>query len=173
MSKLARWLPVVGFETTYEVSDFGDVRSLSRTVAARLGHRPIIGKVLKQKTSAAGYRCVQLCDGRRIKDARVHRLVAEAFIPKTGYLVRHIDGDKKNNRLDNLAWGSQLDNEADKRRHGRIIYGPKHHNAKLTADLIRQIRSSAKTDLQWSKELGVARNAIYSVRKGLTWSHVQ
>lgn len=167
-----QWRHVVGFESTYEVSDNGRVRSLSRTVAANFGPRPICGRVLKLKISAAGYPSVQLCDGKRIRDVQVHRLVAEAFLEKTGFLVRHLDGNPKNNRLANLAWGSHSDNEADKRRHGRQVEGVNHHRAKLNRELVILIRESVIPDLQLSRELKIGRYAIYSVRKGLTWRHV-
>ena len=115
---------------------------------------------------------VQLCDGKRVRDAHVHRLVAEAFLARNGFLVRHLDGDPANNIVGNLAWGSYTDNEADKRRYGRRVEGLKHHNSKLTPSLVRDIRKSQKTDLQLSRELQIARYAIYAARKRITWKHV-
>lgn len=62
-------------------------------------------------------------DGNRYKEY-VHRLVAEAFIPNPeGYpLVRHLDDDPSNNSVENLAWGTQLDNVHDAIEHGRFRY---------------------------------------------------
>ena len=58
----------------------------------------------------------------------VHRLVLEAFVgPRPeGMVARHLNGDPGDNRLENLAWGTQSENNYDKVRHGT------HHNANKT-----------------------------------------
>lgn len=86
-----KWLPVRSFEASYEVSDCGGVRSL-RT-----------GKPLAQRLWNSGYRGVQLWAGNKAYSRSVHRLMAEAFLAiAPGMQVNHIDGDKENNRIDNL-----------------------------------------------------------------------
>jgi hypothetical protein len=58
-----------------------------------------------------------------------HRLIALAFHGEpTGPLVRHLNGDPSDNRPDNLAWGTQLENMADAKRLGELRYGLEHHN---------------------------------------------
>ncbi len=60
----------------------------------------------------------------------VHRLVFEAFNgpAPVGLFVCHLDGDRQNNRLDNLVLGSGLDNARDRTRHGRTAHGEIHHH---------------------------------------------
>lgn len=97
------WREISGWEGKYYVSDAGDVWSRHS------------GRVLASQTDSVGYKRVTLA-GRHI--VRIHRLVATAFLEQTGPLVRHLDGDKSNNRLDNLAWGTSSDNTRDSIRHG-------------------------------------------------------
>lgn len=119
-----RWLPVVGFEGKYEVSDLGRVRSLDRMVSTSngTGLRPCQGRVLStQKRDGNGYVQHTLSDGTRKRPATAHVLVLEAFIgPRPdGNIIRHLDGNSLNNTLSNLRWGTQAANVADTIRHGR------------------------------------------------------
>lgn len=86
-----KWRPVVGFEGKYAVSDRGRVRSLHT------------GRLLVQRLWNSGYPSVQLWAGNKAHSRSVHRLMGEAFLGLVhGLQVNHIDGDKENNRLENL-----------------------------------------------------------------------
>lgn len=115
-----QWLPVPGFEGAYEVSDQGRVRSLPRPRAK--------GDVIKADISTTGYPYVTLTYRGHRRKRRVHQLVAEAFIgPRSPDMeVRHLDGDRLNPRLTNLAYGTSSQNKLDAVRHGT------HHNAAKT-----------------------------------------
>lgn len=171
------WRPVLGFEGCYEVSNLGRVRSIARIVQCRNGRRMAEGRVLKPKLRDDGYYfCVSLSNGaNKLRHANVHRLVAEAFVAGIGQVVRHLDGNSHNNAASNLAWGSYEDNEADKRRHGRIHIGEKHHNAVLNDELVRQIRflhSRGHTQLKIAASLGLGRGVVGTVVRGEHWKHV-
>ena len=118
-----RWLPVVGFEGRYEVSDRGRVRSLNRLVRTTGGMRTHRGRILSTlKRDGDGYIQHSLCDGpNHRRAAKTHTLVLEAFVgPRgRGQVTRHLDGDVLNNQLSNLAWDSQAENVRDIVRHGR------------------------------------------------------
>ena len=104
------WRPVVGYEGLYEVSSYGRVRSLDGFIVDSLGYKRLHkGKVLSPAKDKNGYLKVNLhCNGK-CKIIRVHRLVAQAFIPNTDNLpmVNHKDEDKTNNNIDNLEWCDQ------------------------------------------------------------------
>ena len=107
------WKCIKGLEGTYGVSSFGMVRSLPRLAWNGYLWHQIPGCVLKQRMSSGGYPMVTLWQKGIKKDCLVHILVCEAFHghrPKDEYEVDHIDGNKRNNRADNLRWVSHLDN---------------------------------------------------------------
>ena len=98
------WKPIKGYEGLYEVSNFGNVRSLKRNTTE--------GKVLKQGWHTRGYSNVSLSKGNNHKTRSIHRLVAETFIPNPNNLpeVNHKDGNKKNNCVENLEWVTRIEN---------------------------------------------------------------
>lgn len=102
------WKDIVGFEGIYQVSNFGEVKSLDRFVQVGKGIRFRQGMVLKQKTTKGGYLCVHLRNQDKECHPTVHRLVAEHFIgnPDIKPTVNHIDGNKKNNKVQNLEWAT-------------------------------------------------------------------
>ena len=101
------WRPIVGYEGLYEVSNTGQVRGLDRYVKYSDGriylHK---GKVLSPIKDRDGYLQVNLCYSGRINSIKIHRLVAQAFIPNPDNLpqVNHKDEVKTNNNVDNLEW---------------------------------------------------------------------
>jgi hypothetical protein len=108
-----RWLPVPDWP--YEVSDLGRVRSVDRQL--RDG-RTAGGVLLTPWRDGKGYLCVTLRDGFRVRRVRVHRLVKRVHTgPPRGRQVRHKDDVKDNVTLANLKYGTQKDNERDKRRN--------------------------------------------------------
>jgi hypothetical protein len=84
---------------------------------------------MMQQPNAHGYPSVRLTlEGKRTRIA-VHRLVASRFLPPRPSLkheVRHLNGDKTDNRASNLAWGTAKENAADREAHGRTSRGPQH-----------------------------------------------
>jgi len=128
-----RWLPVVGYEGSYEVSDIGRVRSLERVVTFKDGRRRTIRAcTLRLRSQKSGHLYVTLCKSGTTKHHRVHRLVLAAHYgpPSEGQVARHLDGNPKNNVLGNLAWGSVQENTRDTVRHG-------HHHLTMRAECPR------------------------------------
>lgn len=122
------WREVVGWEGYYEVSSQGNVRSVDRVVMRSNG-RPHTwrGKNLSPGTQKrTGYKYLVLSrPGEKKLTVRVHRLVAEAFIPNPDRLplVLHGDGTRTNNHVDNLRWGTTSDNLKDAVKHGTYRNG--------------------------------------------------
>lgn len=103
------WRSVKGYEELYQVSNYGQIRSVDRFVGYRYKGKQRIykGRLLKQ-VERNGYLSVSLSKGNNIKQKSIHRLVAEAFLPNPSNLplVNHIDENKKNNMVSNLEWCS-------------------------------------------------------------------
>lgn len=106
------WLPVVGYEGFYEVSNLGNVRSLDRLLNGAVNKYFAPSKILKQSTISSGYRCVKLSKNGVSRTHLVHRLVANCFCAnrQPGFIVNHIDENKFNNGFENLEWVSRYDN---------------------------------------------------------------
>ena len=100
----------------YEVTSDGRVFSISSNWRG-YGRRE-----MRQHDNGDGYLVVRLTVGGKRRKFRVHQLVALAYHgPKPGedYEVRHLDGNPKNNRAGNLAWGTRSENAKDRVKHGR------------------------------------------------------
>lgn len=123
-----KWKPIPGWESSYEVSNHGRVRSLDRTVIRSNGAPlPLRGRVLRPATLKHGYQQVALSEGTGAS-VEVHVLVAAAFIgPRPeGLEVCHNDGNPRNNHIDNLRYDTKSSNSHDTVRHGT------HNNARKT-----------------------------------------
>lgn len=103
------WKAVMGFEGVYEVSDTGRVKRVAP------GPGTYVGRILSPMTDRKGYLYVRL-DGRI---QRIHRLVLAAFVGPSELLVRHLDGNPQNNALENIRYGTPIENSADRIAHGR------------------------------------------------------
>lgn len=110
------WLPVVGYEGYYEVSNLGNVRSVRYNHVGEV----IYSRIIKPCTKANGYFGVVLSKQSTTTNYLVHRLVAITFLENPFDLpeVNHKDGDKTNNAITNLEWVSSSDNLAHAYRNG-------------------------------------------------------
>jgi NUMOD4 motif-containing protein/HNH endonuclease len=173
-----RWLPVVGYEGRYEVSDLGRVRSLDRLTVASNGRRArVLGRILRPAPDRKGYLQLQILPasaGRRSGTRKVHHLVLEAFVgPSLGRETRHLDGARGNNSLENLSWGTAEENTADKIRHGTMMRGEGHANSKLNAEAIKVIRHCARQGARHRVLAGlyrVSRATVSMVALGKRWA---
>lgn len=120
--KEEKWLPIVGHENAYEVSDLGRVRSITRTTIRRDG-KPLTrrGQLLSWQIDSGGYAQVVLFVAGARHRQSVHRLVLTTFVGQapTGTEACHTDDDSLNNRLDNLRWDTRSANIQDMVRNGR------------------------------------------------------
>jgi hypothetical protein len=136
------WRPVVGYEGVYEVSSLGRVRSLNRHADHPRGPLNIRGMQISPFKNARGYLRVSLRDSGARSKRTVHSLVLEAFIgPRPGGMQsRHLNGNKADNRPENLTWGTAKQNIADKRAHGTQPLGSECVSAKLDERDVIEIR---------------------------------
>ncbi len=112
------WLPVVGYEGLYEVSNTGRVKSLRNST--RIKDRE--NGIMQQKFDTKGYLRVNLTKDKKSKALLVSRLVANAFIPKVDGFdeVGHNDDNKENNTVENLYWTNRSENLTHNGLHLRI-----------------------------------------------------
>ena len=170
-----QWLPVVGYEGFYSVSNKGNVRAEERVIqsANRFGpmHKHLKRKDVKQSNGRHGYKLVRFCKDGKAVTKTVSRIVLEAFKgPPIGNAneAMHLDHDVKNNALNNLEWGTRQTNEDQKTAAGR-----RNNWSKLSADDVEGIRALRETGVTL-KQIGQKYNTHLSnvslILKGTTWS---
>lgn len=144
------------------------------------GTKSVVGttwKPMKPGRSGSGYRMVILRKNNKSHMRYIHVLVLEAFVgprPK-GMVACHNDGNKENNCVENLRWGTRQSNEADKAKHMTKVQGAKHFLAKMDDDIVRCVRErhAAGITQQALADLhGVDQVTISQVITGKTWKHV-
>ena len=107
----------------------------------------------------------------------VHKLVLEAFggTRPDGMECCHNDGDPKNNRIENLRWGTGKENAADCTRHGRRHVGAQNWNAKLSPSEVVKIRRLillGTSYMNLARYFGVTPSSISAIAHSRNWKHI-
>lgn len=127
-----------------------------------------------------GYLRVNLTppEGGKYKTFSVHRLVLELFVGlcPDGMEFRHLDGNKQNNRIGNLAWGTQEQNRDDIRRHhGSYQRGEDHSQRVLGEQDVLEIRrrcSAGETQRSVGEDYGIGDGHVSLIVHRKIWSHI-
>lgn len=122
------WRDVVGYENIYQVSSLGRVKHLPTTVIEVSSSGEVITSrvtkeyILKQCQNNQTYSHVGLVKNGKVNSIGLHRVIAEAFVPRLPQQteVHHIDRNRQNNSVSNLQWLSPAEHDdvhRDKPRH--------------------------------------------------------
>jgi HNH endonuclease/NUMOD4 motif len=178
-----RWVPVVGYELVYEVSDEGRVRrqpGYVKSPRAASGWRLKKGGELKPAV-IRGYQSVNLCKDGHATGRKVHILVADAFIGLRpfGKTVNHKDGKKSNNRPDNLEYVSIAENNQHAYdvcgKRYKMPRGEKNHYAKLVDVEVIEIRRLRNSGLRLrviAEQFGICIQSVANIAKRKSWTHI-
>jgi len=163
------WKPIAGFETLYEVSNTGRVRPIKRP-----------NLILAPRFTKRGYVRAALSKNSKQTALLVHRLVATAFIgapPSPTHQINHIDGNKSNNRADNLEWVTAQENALHAYERGLMVRhkGTLHGCAKLSDEQIAEIKALAgqMTQREIAEKFGVGQSQVSRILTGKRWGHVR
>jgi hypothetical protein len=158
------WKPVFNFEGLYEVSNFGNIKTI------KTGHikKPSHNKKDNRMQIALWKNNIQTM-------LRVHRIVLFAFKgkPPVEHEGCHNDGNPRNNHLSNLRWDTASNNQRDRAKHGTSNRGERCAAAKLTEAQALSIISDPRPQSQIANEYGVLQNTISRIKTGRRWSHLQ
>ena len=163
---MGRWQGIKSWP--YEVSNRGRVRRTGRSS----GTRP--GLVLVGEISSRGYRRVLLQHGGQRKKHTVHRLVAVAFLEHDPdrLTINHINGDQLDNRVENLEWCTQSENQLHAYRTGLQLAGEHSGRAKLTQEQVGEIRrryAKGETQTALAREFPVNQSMISKIVRREFW----
>lgn len=167
---------------TYEISNFGRIRTKSRRI--RYTHavtknehfRLTECRMLQTCKNSNGYLCCQLYKDKKSYNKRVHRLVAEAFLEKIQGLdtVNHIDGNKINNFVNNLEWCTDSQNHIHAVNMGLQARGSDLKISKLNekgATAIKRMLNDGFSKGYIARLFDVSRTAVILIAQGKTWKH--
>ena len=168
---MEEWRDITGYEGSYQISNLGQVKSLNRTDTTG---RSVKEKILKGTLNKDGYLCVDFKkDGKR-KSFRVHRLVAEAFIPnfENKPCVDHINTIRDDNRVENLRWVTHkenVNNVISKERYSEARKGEKNpmYGKKHAEETMQKLRKKV-----YCKELDKTYESIAEAEKQLDINHI-
>ena len=152
---------IKGYDGIYEVNELGQVRSIDRIVKSKNGRTMHYkGKELKPAINQDGYSMVLLSKNGITKMRKVHRLVADAFIPNPDNLpeIHHLNHDRKDNRIQNLAWVTITEQRDE---HWRAAKGTK---LRVVGHGIDKIFISA---MAVQRELGISNSYVSMVANGI------
>jgi len=171
---MEQWKDCVGWEGLYEVSNYGNVRSIQRKTKNFSGFCLRGGKQLKKILGTRGYEVVNLTCYKARKQVFVHKLVLEAFCgpAPVGFEACHNDGNRLNNSLNNLRWDTRKNNHQDKKKHGTWQVGEKANNVKFTNEVIFDIRKNKLTPTQANKKYGMSISHAKRIINGYGWPHI-
>jgi hypothetical protein len=166
------WKDIEGYEGLYQVSTFGNIKSLPK----RKGFLFTKERILKPKLTIKGYLEVTLRKNNYSNYKRINRLVAEAFIPNPENKpeVNHKDGNKQNNNDWNLEWNTNQENKSHAVKNKLNSFGEKCYLSKLTEEDVLKLRSlkgKMKTkDLAY--KFKITRLTVYRILNNKLWKQL-
>lgn len=147
------WKPIEGYCGLYEVSNTGKIKAITKSIDSGKCHRKWKEHIMCTAEDKKGYLRTVLSKQGVSKTVKVHRLVAQAFIPNPLNLpqINHKDGNKQNNAVENLEWCDQSTNMKEACRTGLIVRkGENNSQHKLT-----------HKDVEWIRNHYVARDCSF------------
>jgi hypothetical protein len=165
------WKDVPEFQGILQISNFGNAKTFDRV---RSDNRIERGKTCSQKVKKNGYLEISIRNGEKKRWFLMHRLVAKLFLEETSetQCVNHKNGNKKDNRVENLEFTTFKENSNHAVRTGLCKNEEIHYKAKLTKLNVIEIRNSVESNEELALKFGVSKSTIKYVKQRKTWKYV-
>lgn len=179
--KIEEWKDIEGYEGYYQVSSFGNIRSLDRLIdfpsrwhGGSMVKRIRKGHIMKPGSSPRGYSIASLSKLSVHKYYSVHRLVAMTFIPnpENKPQVNHINGIKTDNRVENLEWVTPSENIQHSVDTGLQPKPVKMPKKKLNYGKVRRIRESNLGIGDLCKMFDITPKTVNRILSRKTWKQI-
>lgn len=176
------WRDVPGYEKCYQVSNLGRIKSLKRMVLSNKGFEMPKPELIRKGTiTKQGYIEIRLSKDGKKKCFKVHRLVLSAFCPSDNPKLEcnHKDGNKQNNRIENLEWVTPSQNSLHAHRvlKAKNNRGTNNPRAKLTplkvAEIKRLYFDTGLTQTELANKFGVVQTQISRIILNRAWKEEQ
>lgn len=186
------WKSVPGYYGCYEASSYGRLRSVAiyHHRAGRIVRRSA-PKIRKPSYNRDGYLRFRMSRGPERFNHQAHSIIALTFLgPRNqGQEVCHIDGNRQNNAIENLEYGTKAENMRHRDLHGTTAKGDRHGmrihkglvagerngKARLTSEIVLEIRRRYKqghTQAQLAGNYGIKEPAVWKILNRRTWKHI-
>ena len=172
------WKDIPGYEKLYQVSNLGNIRSLDKRIKCKgKGTRLLKGKVKKQDVSVHGYCQINLTREKGTRKFFVHRLVLMAFVGDSKLPVNHKNGNKLDNRLENIEYCTYSENTKHAYKNGLLkpLSSEKAHKSKLNKKKVLQIRklySQNESEKTLACKYNVSQSTINRIVNNITWRDI-
>ncbi|RJP48805.1 MAG: hypothetical protein C4586_08635 [Anaerolineaceae bacterium] len=162
------WKDIPEFEGVYQISNHGRLKKLK---CERRPHS--YPRIVSVKNGNGWYLTIILQFEGKKKTARIHRLVAEAFIPnpENKLEVNHKDTNKQNNHWSNLEWVSRKENHAHAVKNTDIVKGMNHYNKFVRPNIIVQVSPEGDVIKEFPNACEAARTTGVCNRNILQVAH--
>ena len=153
------WKPIVGYEGLYEVSNYGQVKSLTKK---GFNKKPAL---LRQRDNGYGYMICQLLKNNKRRTMATHRIVAMAFVPNPDNKpqVNHKDGDKYNNVPSNLEWCTNSENQVHK---FRVLKCESHGGHPKRKVICCENGMEYESSYHAARATGISKGCIFNTARG-------
>ena len=163
------WKDILGYEGHYQISNLGNVKRFTKYKS----------NILKPRINKRGYVQIILCKNNCAKTFRLHRIIAESFIPNPykKLQVNHINGVRHDNKVENLEWVTQNENmkHAFENRLAVALKGESQPNSKLKEIQVLDIKERIKkreSNISIAKLYNVSMETISNIKRNRTWKHL-